>query len=174
MKPITIWLSGLPASGKTTIARGLDIMFRSQGHPAVVLDGDVLRKGVCADLTFSEEDRETNVFRTAHIAKILNRANISTIVALITPRDKLRTLAGNVVQTPPVFHVFVDCPYPECLRRDPKGHYRRALDREIVHFTGVDDPFERPAYPDLVVRTDKLSVEESVALVWSHVLVRIG
>jgi adenylylsulfate kinase len=159
-KGFVVWLTGLPASGKTTIARGLEEELRRRGLKVEVMDGDEVRKGLSRDLGFSKEDREKHAMRVAYVSKLLARNGVAVIVALISPyrsfRDSIREQIENFIE------VFVKCPVEECARRDPKGLYAKAFAGEIKDFTGVDDPYEEPLNPELVLDTVAESTGESV------------
>ena len=156
----TIWLTGLPASGKTTIAEALADRLRAQGTRVEILDGDEIRRGLSADLGFSAEDRQNHNKRIIFVSKLLIRNGIVVLVPLISPYRETREFArcelGRFVE------VFVKCPLDECIRRDPKGLYAKALRGEIKNFTGLDDPYEEPANPEVIVETDVLSLDECV------------
>ena len=155
-----VWLTGLPASGKTTIARALEKALRRRGLRVEVLDGDEVRRNLSPDLGFTRKDRETHARRVAYVAKLLVRNGVAVIVGLISPyrnfREHARKQIGNFVE------VWVKCPLEECMRRDPKGLYERALRGEISDLTGIQDPYEEPLNPEVTVDTSKESVEESV------------
>jgi len=155
-----VWLTGLPASGKTTIARALEKSLRRRGLRVEVLDGDEVRRNLSPDLGFTRKDRETHARRVAYVAKLLVRNGVAVIVGLISPyrnfREHARKQIGNFVE------VWVKCPLEECMRRDPKGLYERALRGEISDLTGIQDPYEEPLNPEVTVDTSKESVEESV------------
>jgi bifunctional enzyme CysN/CysC len=151
----TIWMTGLPASGKSTIARKLEEQLVLAGRPAYRLDGDNLRHGLNADLGFDHADRTENVRRAAHVARLFADAGVLAIVSLISPYASDRALAReiHVASQLPFLEVFVDTPLEECERRDPKGLYAKARCGELKLMTGVDDPYEPPVNPDVVVRT---------------------
>ena len=155
-----IWLTGLPASGKTTIAQALAKRLTAQGYLVETLDGDEIRLGLSADLGFSAEDRQQHNRRVIFVGKLLVRNGIIVLIPLISPyretRDFARSELGRFVE------VFVKCPVEECIRRDPKGLYAKALRGELKNFTGVDDPYEEPQTPELTVETHKLSVDDCV------------
>jgi adenylylsulfate kinase len=156
-----IWLMGLSASGKSTLARLLGEALKKQGFTIAILDGDIVRATLSKGLGFSRGDRETNLRRIAMKAKDLVRQQIVTIVAAICPyraiRQEVRTIIGELVE------VYVNCPLEVCISRDPKGLYRKALAGEILHFTGIDDIFETPLRPDLEIKTHTETPEQSLA-----------
>lgn len=162
-KGFVVWLTGLPASGKTTIARGLERELRARGLRVEVMDGDEVRQGLSRDLGFSKEDREKHAMRVAYVSKLLARNGVAVIVALISPYRSFRETIRKEIEH--FIEVFVKCPVEECARRDPKGLYAKALAGEIREFTGVDDPYEEPDNPELVLDTVAETTEESVAKV---------
>jgi len=149
----TIWLTGLPASGKSTLAAALEQQLVAADRPAYVLDGDNLRHGLNGDLGFSDQDRAENVRRTAHVARLMADAGLIALVSLVSPfaaeRDRARALHAQ--DGLPFFEVWVDTPVEVCEQRDPKGLYARARAGELSGLTGVDAPYEAPAAPELVV-----------------------
>lgn len=147
-----VWLCGFSGAGKTTIARLLQQRLERQGCPAFVLDGDVLRSGLCADLGFSEEDRRENLRRSRELARILSDAGQVPIVACISPFEADRQLARKFFPAKRFVLVFVDTPLEECMRRDAKGLYAKALKGEIKNFTGIDSGFEPPVGAEVHVR----------------------
>jgi bifunctional enzyme CysN/CysC len=149
----TVWLTGLPASGKSTIADGVESRLLSEGVNAYRLDGDNLRHGINGNLGFSHEDRAENVRRTAHVARLLADSGTIALVSLVSPYASDRDAAREIHEAIGLdfVEVFVDTPLEECERRDPKGLYARARAGEITGMTGIDDPYEPPATPDLVL-----------------------
>ena len=169
----TIWLTGLPCSGKSTIARKLARRLLARGRRVEVLDGDLIRQSLSYGLGFSREDRDRNILRVAFVAQLLARNDVVVIVAVVSPYRAARDEARRVLQR--FFEVHVDCPLSECERRDVKGMYRRARAGELRGFTGVDDPYEAPLAADLTLSTSVQSSDESAerveaALVASRLL----
>lgn len=158
---VTIWLTGLSGAGKSTLAQRLEAELRQRGRFAEVLDGDVVRTHLSKGLGFSKEDRDTNIRRIAFVAHLLTRNGATVIVAAISPyrdvREEARRMIGRFVE------IYVKCPLGELVRRDVKGLYARALRGEIPNFTGVSDPYEEPLAPEVIVETDRETVDESVA-----------
>jgi adenylyl-sulfate kinase len=152
----TVWLTGLPASGKSTIGAALEARLVGAGRAAYLLDGDNLRHGICGDLGFSEADRARNIIRVGELARLFADSGAVAIAALVSPlagcRDEVRRLHERSALQ--FLEVFVDTPVEVCAQRDPKSLYARARAGEIHGFTGVDDPYERPSRPDLVLRQD--------------------
>ncbi|MGB5760243.1 MAG: adenylyl-sulfate kinase [Acidimicrobiales bacterium] len=147
---LTIWLTGLSGSGKSSVAVELERQLIEAGRPAYLLDGDNLRHGLNGDLGFTAEDRDENVRRTGHVALLLCDAGIVAIVPLISPYRAARDFARSLHEAAglPFLEVFIDTPLQECERRDPKGLYARARAGEIEGMTGIDDPYEAPLQPD--------------------------
>ncbi len=149
----TVWLTGLSGSGKSTVAVELERQLVARGRAAYLLDGDNLRQGLNGDLGFSAADRDENVRRVAHVARLLADAGVVAIVPLISPYRAARSLARRLHDAAdlPFLEVFVDTPLAECERRDPKGLYTRARAGELRGMTGIDDPYEAPLSPELVL-----------------------
>jgi adenylyl-sulfate kinase len=162
----TLWFTGLPGAGKTTIASAVESRLIAAGRWAYRLDGDNLRQGLCSDLGFSRDDRETNVGRVGEMARLFADAGSVAIVALVSPyagcRDKVRELHERDGLA--FVEVFVNTPAEECARRDPKGLYARAHSGRLTGLTGVDAPYEPPLAPELEL-TPELDVETAVAAV---------
>jgi len=157
-KGFCIWLTGLSGSGKTTIAEKLKEFFKDKRY-IESMDGDEIRKGLSRDLGFSKEDRNEHNRRVIFCTKLLARNGVIVIVALISPYRETRAYAKGEIQN--MMEVFVSAPLDVCIERDPKGLYKKALAGEIKQFTGIDDPYEEPLTPDLIVETDKESEDES-------------
>ena len=165
MKGIFIQMTGMSGAGKSTIAFGVQRVLKEMGHNIEVIDGDEYRNGLCSDLGFSNQDRNTNIRRLSFVGKVLSRNNVVCIMSAINPYDDIRR---EVKENNPLEKtVFVDCDIDTLVGRDPKGLYRRALlpdgDPDKIHnFTGISDPFESPVNADLVINTKEESVEESI------------
>lgn len=157
---LTVWLTGLPCSGKTTIARLLETRLVEGGSRAQILDGDEVRRWLTSEFGYSREDRDANIRRIAHVAHLLTRAGAVAIVATVSPFRSVREEARARIRN--FFEVYVDCPLDVCIARDVKGMYRKALQGELKQFTGVSDPYEAPTNPELTVRTDQETPQESV------------
>ncbi|MBI4850095.1 MAG: adenylyl-sulfate kinase [Nitrospirae bacterium] len=165
---VVIWLTGLPASGKTSIARELEKRLHEMGGHTYVLDGDNMRHGLNRDLGFSKEDRQENIRRIAEVAKLFVDAGIITICAFVSPFKEDRETARSLVEANEFIEVFVNCPVTVCIERDPKSLYKKALSGQIKSFTGVNDPYEVPDCPDIVVETNKLTLSETVDTIVKH------
>jgi adenylylsulfate kinase len=170
-KGCVIWMTGLSGAGKTTIARHLEKKLFDEGYLSKVLDGDVLRSGINADLAFSDNDREENIRRTAEIAKIFAETGFITIVSLITPKEEFRSLAQQIIEEEDFHLIYVEASLEECERRDVKGLYAKARKGEIKDFTGVSagNGFEVPVKYDLLVKTDDEEIEGLVQLIFDYV-----
>lgn len=164
-KGCTLWMTGLSASGKSTIAVALEQVLIQRGHCAYRLDGDNVRMGLNKNLGFSAEDRTENIRRIGEVAKLFADAGVITIASFISPyaadRDTARKLHEDAGI--PFIEVYVHCPLEEAENRDPKGLYKKARAGEIKGFTGIDDPYEEPANAELVLKTADLSIAESIA-----------
>ena len=170
-KGFVIWLTGLSGAGKSTIAQRLATELAARGRVPEVLDGDEVRTNLSAGLGFSKEDRDTNIRRIGYVARLLARNGGAVITAAISPYREVR--AEVRAATPGFVEVYVRCSLDELVRRDVKGLYVRAIAGEIANFTGVSDPYEAPEHADVVVDTERESVEESVQSVL-RTLVRLG
>ncbi|TLY05706.1 MAG: adenylyl-sulfate kinase [Thaumarchaeota archaeon] len=168
-----IWLTGLSASGKTTIALQLATKLREHDFKVELLDGDAIRKELSADLGFSRQDRREQIRRVVYLCKLLSKNGITCIVSVISPYRDLRNLAREEIRkVSPFIEVFVKCSLESCIKRDPKGLYKKALSGEISNFTGLQDPYEEPLSPDVMVNTDSETVEECVDKIISAVKIR--
>jgi len=170
-KGCVIWMTGLSGAGKTTIARHLEKKLFDEGYSSKILDGDVLRSGINADLAFSDNDRKENIRRTAEIAKIFAESGFITIVSLITPKEEFRVLARQIIGEEDFNLIYVEASLEECERRDVKGLYAKARKGEIKDFTGVSsgNDFEVPVKYDLVLKTDDEEIEGLVQLIFDYV-----
>jgi adenylyl-sulfate kinase len=163
----TVWMTGLPGSGKSTIASGVEASLLGAGRPVYILDGDNLRHGLNGDLGFSASDRAENVRRTAEVSALLADAGVVVLVALVSPyrADRDAARAVHAARGLPFVEVHVATSLEECERRDPKGLYARARAGEITGLTGVDDPYEPPLAPDVVVGAGGESLDAAVGVV---------
>jgi bifunctional enzyme CysN/CysC len=171
----TIWFTGLPGAGKSTIAGAVEERLVTAGRPAFLLDGDNLRHGLNGDLGFDEDARCENVRRTAHVARLFAEAGTVALVSLVSPYGCDREIASGLhaAQELHFIEVFVDAPLEICEERDPKGLYARARAGEITGMTGVDAPYQPPAQPDLVLRSSAESVEDAVERVLQTLAARL-
>lgn len=166
----TLWLTGMSGAGKSTVSDMLMDRFRAAGAKVELLDGDVVRTNLSQGLGFSREDRDTNVRRIGFVAELLSRNGVIAVVAAISPyratREEVKSKIASFVE------VFVDCPLEILAARDVKGLYKKALAGEVGNFTGISDPYEAPLNPDVVVRSDRETVEVSVDRVWQELIHR--
>lgn len=166
---LTIWLTGIPAAGKTTLGRAVVEALRASGCAAQLLDGDEIRRALFPALGFSRADRDTNIDRLIYLAHMFASNSVIPVVAAVSPygqeRQRAREALGRFVE------VHVHCPIEVAIARDPKGLYRRALAGEIADFTGVNAPYEPPGEPEVLVDTAHQTVEECVAAVMRCVAV---
>ncbi|HZS75113.1 MAG TPA: adenylyl-sulfate kinase [Ktedonobacteraceae bacterium] len=161
----TIWFTGLSGAGKSTLSEIVEQRLRARGRKVEVLDGDVVRTHLSKGLGFSREDRDTNIKRIAFVCGLLTRNGVVCISAAISPYREAREWARNEIKN--FVEVYVKCPIEVCRQRDVKGLYKLVDEGKIKGFTGVDDPYEEPEHPELVIETDKESVEESVVRIFA-------
>jgi adenylylsulfate kinase len=165
-----VWMTGLPSGGKSTLAEMLEAELVRQGRRVQRLDGDELRLHLSKGLGYSREDRDENVRRVGWVARLLARHGVIAIAALISPyrstRDEIRSGSGDFLE------VWVKASLEECIRRDVKGLYKKALAGDIPHFTGVSDPYEPPLHAEVVVETDRQTPAESLATILSALAAR--
>lgn len=168
-KGATLWMTGCSGAGKTTIATALeDILVKNYGKHVYRLDGDNLRTGINRDLGFSEWDRAESVRRTGELATLFSDAGVITLVGLISPyrKDRDEVRKRHEEQGIPFYEVYLDVPIQELFERDPKGQYARVKSGELKHFTCIDDPYEEPLQPEIVLRTHELKIEESANILF--------
>jgi adenylylsulfate kinase len=165
-----IWLTGLSGSGKTTIAKTLERELYKRGFLAQVLDGDNIRTGINNNLGFTEEDRIENIRRIAEVSKLFLNCGIITINSFISPTEEIRKMAMEIIGEENFFEIYVNAPLEVCEERDTKGLYKKAREGKIADFTGISAPFEVPKNPHLEVRTDQMTVDETIEECLAHVL----
>lgn len=158
---VVIWLFGLSGSGKSTLAESLNEKLLAKGITTRCLDGDVVRERLNADLGFEEKDRKENIRRIAEVAKLFSEIGVVTICSFITPKKEFITLAKKIIGEAFFVDVYVNCSIEECIKRDVKGLYKKALNKEILNFTGIDSVFETPEYSAFTVNTEKETLQES-------------
>src|SRR5947209_5792352 len=162
----TIWFTGLSGAGKSTLSAIIEQRLKARKCNVEVLDGDIVRTHLCKGLGFSREDRNTNIQRIAFVCGLLTRNGVICIASAISPyreaREWARREIGNFVE------VYVKCPIAVCRERDVKGLYKLVEEGKIKNFTGVDDPYEEPEHPELVIETEKETIEESVARIFAR------
>ena len=168
-----IWLTGLPGSGKSSIAYAAADAMLGLAYETVVLDGDMLRLGLNSDLGYSIADRNENVRRTAEVAKLFFETGKLVFVALVSPVREARDKARQLFPGTDFLEIHCNCDVSVCRRRDPKGHYAKAASGQIAEFTGVSSPYEAPLDPELVLHTSSETMEESAALLCKFLLGRL-
>ena len=173
-KPILIWLSGISGSGKSTIANELEKKLYENNFLSYLLDGDNIRIGLNKDLGFTDDDRKENIRRISEVSRLMLDAGLIVITAFISPFKEERQLAKNLVLEENYFLVHVDCSVEKCEERDVKGLYKKARAGEIKNFTGIDSPYEVPENPNLIVNTEKESVDESVKKIFNAIKGKIN
>jgi adenylyl-sulfate kinase len=160
----TLWLTGMSGAGKSTLTGRLEAIFRERGLKVELLDGDEVRTHLSKGLTFSKEDRDINVRRIGYVARLLARNGVIAMTAAISPyrdvRDEVR--AEHAADGVPFVEVYAEATVEALTARDVKGLYKKALAGEIAHFTGVSDPYEPPIDPEVAVRTDRYTIEQSL------------
>lgn len=169
-KPIVVWLSGLSASGKSTIAVEVEKRLNQLGKPSYRLDGDNIRQGLNSDLGFTYRDREENIRRITEVAKLFHDAGIITLVSFITPLESMRKNIREIIGDVGLIEVYVKASIETCIKRDPKGLYKKAQKGLINEFTGISSPFEEPQSSDLILDTDVLTIDEAVSRVVERIL----
>jgi len=168
-----IWITGLSGSGKSTLASGLERALAEEGFFTQVLDGDNIRTGINNNLGFTAEDRTENIRRIAEINKLFLNCGIITINAFISPTNEIRHMARKIIGEDDFIEIFVDASVETCMRRDPKGLYKKAVAGEIKNFTGISAPFDRPDDADVTINTDKLSIKEGIQKAFEYVLKKV-
>ena len=160
-KGVLVWFTGLPSSGKSTIAFTVEHALVSRGRLAYVLDGDNIRHGLNKNLGFSAEDREENIRRIGEVGKLFADAGVVTLSSFVSPYKADRDNVRELLAEGDFLEVFVNTPLELCEERDPKGLYKKARTGEIPNFTGISDPYEPPVSPELEIKTDQCTVEEA-------------
>ncbi len=168
-----LWLTGLSGSGKSTIAQALERKLHNEGFFAQVLDGDNIRSGINNNLSFSPEDRRENIRRISEISKLYVNTGVITINSFISPTIAIRQEAKDIIGAADFIEVYINTPLEVCEARDVKGLYKKARSGEIKGFTGIDAPYEGPIDPDVEVKTDGQSIDESVNVIYQHIIKEI-
>ncbi len=158
-----IWLTGLSGSGKTTIAQEIEMELNQKGYLTQILDGDNIRTGINNNLGFSQDDRYENIRRIAEVSKLFLDCGIICINSFISPTIEIRKMAKNIIGKENFIEVYINAPLEVCEKRDPKGLYKKVREGKIKNFTGIDSPFEAPEKPEIEIRTNELSIEDSAA-----------
>ncbi|RLF02385.1 MAG: adenylyl-sulfate kinase [Thermoprotei archaeon] len=171
-KGFVLWFTGLSGSGKTTVARRVAEILRGKGFKVELLDGDEVRKWLSPEAGFTREDRTRHLIRVANVARLLARNGVIVLCSFVSPYIEVRKKIREIIEKEGIrfFEIYVKCSLEECIRRDPKGLYKRALRGEIKNMTGIDDPYEPPPNPEIVINTENNPIEELV----EHVLQKIN
>lgn len=165
-----IWMTGLSGSGKTTIARGIELELNRRLFLTQILDGDNIRSGINNNLGFSDADRFENIRRISEVSKLFLNCGIICINSFISPTRRIREIAYNIIGRENIIEVFVNAPLEVCEQRDTKGLYKKAREGKITQFTGIDSPFEAPVNPDIELRTDQMNIEASLEKCMRYIL----
>ena len=171
MNGFTVWFTGLPSSGKSTLAKVLRDEIEKKNRHVEILDGDEVRLRLSKGLGFSKEDRDENIRRISYVAKIITRCGAVAITCAISPYKSIRQEARQEIQD--FIEVFVDCELEQCIKRDLKGLYKKALSGEIKNFTGISDPYEKPDSPEIIVNTSSETIEQSLKIIVNG-LIKLG
>jgi adenylylsulfate kinase len=171
---LLIWFTGLSGSGKSTLANLLEIELHENDFRTYLLDGDSLRLGLNKDLGFSPEDRSENIRRIGEVSKLMLNAGMITIAAFVSPFEKDRAMVQAIVGAENYMEIFVDTSLEECIKRDVKGLYKKAIAGEIKEFTGISSPYEKPSNPTIIISTEEQTLEEALAIILETVLLKLA
>ena len=171
-KPFVLWFTGFSGAGKSTIAEAVTQRFMASGEAVHVLDGDVVRKGLCSDLSYTDTDRNENIRRVAEVAKLALDSGSIVLAALISPKQAQRQQARDTFKKGEFIEVFIDTAFEECEKRDIKGLYKKARMGEIKNFTGIDSKYEIPRESEIHIKTAQQTLEESVNQIFEYLVSR--
>ena len=163
-----IWFTGLPCSGKTTLALSLEKLLFEKGYQTVLLDGDMVRNRLNKDLSFSKNDRDENIRRIAEISRLFIKSGLIVIASFVSPYNKQRGSVSKIVGINDFFEIYINTSLEECIKRDVKGMYAKAIKGSIKNFTGISDPYEAPANPFLTINTEKSTPNEATNLIFEN------
>jgi adenylylsulfate kinase len=172
-KAVVVWFTGLSGAGKTTLAKLLEDELFARNFMVQILDGDNIRSGINNNLSFSDDDRKENIRRISEVSKLFLNCGIIAINSFISPTHEVRSIAREVIGKEDFIEIYINAPLHVCEERDVKGLYAKARRGEIKDFTGISSPFEEPEQADLEIRTDLLTIEESVDKLMDFILPRI-
>lgn len=164
-----IWLTGLPCSGKTTLALSFEKLLFEKGYQTVLLDGDMVRNRLNKDLSFSKNDRDENIRRIAEISRLFIKSGLIVIASFVSPYNEQRKSVSKIVGINDFFEIYVNTSLEECVKRDVKGMYAKAIKGEIKNFTGISAPYEAPTNPFLIVNTEESTVNEATNLIFENI-----
>jgi adenylyl-sulfate kinase len=162
-KGVTLWFTGLPCSGKSAVADRAAEILKERGYHVERLDGDIVRQDLTRDLGFSKADRDENIRRVTFVSKLLTRNGVIVLTSFISPYIEVRARARKEIGS--FLEIYTKCALDVCIQRDVKGMYKKAIAGQIKEFTGISDPYEEPVQPELLLETDKETLEESTARV---------
>jgi len=171
-KGVSFWLTGLPGSGKTTIAKILEEGLFNNNILAKLIDGDIIRSEINTDLGYSISDRTENIRRAATISKMFNDCGIVVINSFISPTQSIRNLAKEIIGSENFYEIFINCSLETCEQRDPKGMYKKAREGEVKNFTGISSIYEKPENADLVIDTGNTTIEDSVKILFDFIMLK--
>lgn len=171
-KSIILWFTGLSGAGKSTLAHAVEEALHQKGSRTFVLDGDNVRHGLCSDLGFNDADRKENIRRIGETAKLMIESGVIVLTAFISPFREDRKRVRSLFPHGEFIEVYCDCALDVCESRDPKGIYQKARKGEIPHFTGISSPYEVPENPEVTIKTDMQTLDESVQLIIEYLIVR--
>jgi adenylyl-sulfate kinase len=166
-KGVTLWFTGLPCSGKSAIADRLAEILKDRGYRAERLDGDIVRQSLTRDLGFSRADRDENIRRVTFVAKLLTRNDVFVLTSFISPYREIRAESRKEIGS--FVEIYTRCALETCIKRDVKGMYQKAIEGKIKEFTGISDPYEEPEQPEILLETDKETLEESTLKVLAYI-----
>ena len=158
-KGVTLWFTGLPCSGKSAVADRVAEILKDRGYRVERLDGDIVRQSLTRDLGFSRADRDENIRRVTFVAKLLTRNDVFVLTSFISPYRDIRAESRKEIGS--FVEIYTKCPLENCIERDVKGMYKKAIAGKIKEFTGISDPYEEPEHPEILLETDKETLEES-------------
>lgn len=172
-RAMVFWFTGLSGSGKSTLAKGLERKLYHKGYITKLLDGDNMRHGLNQNLSFTQEDRAENIRRVAEVCKLFVECGIITICSFISPTEEMRQKAREIIGPENFYEIYVQCSLEVCMKRDPKGLYRKVRDGSISNFTGVHNIYEEPLHPNFIIRTDNKTVRRSIRRCYRDVITLI-
>tara|TARA_B100000927_G_C16469378_1_gene470935 strand:+ start:1716 stop:2318 length:603 start_codon:yes stop_codon:yes gene_type:complete len=172
-KALTIWMTGLSGSGKSTIAKGIERILHNEGYLTQTLDGDNIRSGINNNLTFSLKDRKENIRRISEISKLFVNCGIITINCFVSPTIEMRDTAKKIIGEKNFLEVYINASLEECIKRDTKGLYSKAKNGQIKNFTGIDSTYEAPLKPDIEINTNKLTIDDSLMKIINYIKPKI-